>query len=106
MKPPSALRIGPYRYSVKADASVQKRVEHEDGHGLYGLHRPHELTIYVDPTPAEDMVRETLLHEVLHAILLAYRMGRDEEENLVAFLSPALLDCLRRNPKLAEYLLS
>lgn len=52
---------------------------------------------------APHMERDTLLHEVLHACLLA--MGKGREEDIVGLLTPVLLDVLRSSKPLATYLL-
>lgn len=54
-----------------------------------------------------DQVRDTVLHEVLHAIVGLTGLGEtlgEDEESVVGRLSIHLLDTLRRNPKLANYL--
>jgi len=47
--------------------------------------------------------RNTLLHELLHAILQEYEL---DSEELVRIVTPALLNLLRSNPKLIAYLTS
>lgn len=55
---------------------------------------------------AEDKARETLLHEVLHAVIGTARIppfgeeGGEKEEEFVSMLAPILMDTLRRNPDL------
>jgi hypothetical protein len=76
--------------------------------GAYGDTDTNTLRIRVRPDLPLDLVRETLLHEVLHAV---YRTaGVDStimrEEQIVCAISPHLMDALRRSPGLAEYLLA
>lgn len=55
-----------------------------------------------------DQMRDSLLHEVLHAIVFTYgiQMGSEEnQEAIVKTLTPALLDVLRSNPELVDQLL-
>lgn len=57
--------------------------------------------------------RDTLLHEVIHAVLqLVYLDGasdhfksKDASERVISALATHLLDTLRRNPELAPYLM-
>ncbi len=57
---------------------------------------------------AHDQERDTVLHEVIHAIIRVHGLHRAtyvEEERLVAGLTPVLLNVLRSNPDLTKYLL-
>ena len=60
------------------------------------------------PDQGADQKADTLLHEVLHAIWeqtpLRSRESDEQEEVVVALAAP-LLDTLRRNPRLVEYLI-
>jgi hypothetical protein len=47
--------------------------------------------------------RNTLLHELMHAILQEYELDAEE---LVRVVTPALLALLRENPELVTYLTS
>ena len=62
----------------------------------------------VNPAQGPDLKKDTLLHEVVHAILwqtgLQARFDGDSEEEFVRCFSPALLDTLQRNPKFVAYL--
>lgn len=110
-KLPAAIIVGPYRYEVTADELARLRVEHAEQKVLSG-HSDHDaLRINVDtgPAVAADTSRDTVLHEVLHAIAflsgLSSDWGTQREEEIVRRLSPLLLDVLRRNPALVAYLL-
>lgn len=59
---------------------------------------------------SEDKCRETLLHEVLHAVIGTSRIppfghGEEVEEDFVSMLAPVLLDTLRDNPDLVNALM-
>ncbi len=60
---------------------------------------------------SEDKCRETLLHEVLHAVIGTSRIppfGHEDgevEEGFVSMLAPLLLDTLRDNPDLVNALM-
>lgn len=69
---------------------------------------PHLERIVVDNSQRGGFMRDTVLHEALHACLFAtgLNLGDGEEERLVAALSPVLLAALRDNPALVAYLRS
>lgn len=108
MTTPTSVRVGPYRYTVKVDADRIKELEKESDTDLYGITTHGLLEIVLQPAVADMVLRETLLHEVLHAVLfntgLADRMTDKAEEHLVRALSPALFSLLRDNPDLVQYL--
>lgn len=79
-----------------------------------GVCQFYENRIAVSTGQAVSQERDTLLHEVLHALVRANRLHRapfgplgnhDKEELAVALLATSLLDTLRRNPSLAAFLL-
>lgn len=98
MKPPRHIQVGPFRYRVRVD-------QIDD----CGTTDPDRLTITLRESNPSDVQRETLLHEVLHAVLancgLAKELGDDQEEHVVRALSPILLDTFDRNPRLVDFLL-
>lgn len=83
------------------------------GHCNRALQR---ITIRGGGALTEDKARETLLHEVLHAVIGTARIPpfsaesghgeHDSEEAIVSMLAPLLLDTLRRNPELVAALIS
>lgn len=108
MSIPLSVRVGPYRYTVKVDADRIKELEKESNTDLYGITTHGHLEIALQPDVADMVLRETLLHEVLHAVLfntgISDRMTDKAEEHLVRALSPALFSLLRDNPDLVRYL--
>lgn len=106
MKPPRFIHVGPYEYSVdQGTVAVAALDAGDDGSCDF-----HDVRITVNPARPEQVQRDTLLHEVLHAIGaltgLRAELGDEAEERVVSRLGSALLDTLRRNPELVEYLLS
>lgn len=101
-----------YRIDYSLEAIAHERAEHGD-ENLLGVCSPRGV-IVCDGSLPDDLLRETLLHEILHACYfgvgspLHYRTpaGADGEEIAVASLSPSLLDVLRSNPAVASFLLS
>ena len=103
---PREIQIGPFPFAVVYDESVCNRDAIEQGSGdhNFGLMRPLEQRIYVNPRQGPDMAKDTLLHEVLHALLMPLCLGSEEEERIVAPLSTGLLDVIQRNPEFVEWL--
>ena len=61
-------------------------------------------TISYDPAQTLPVLRETILHEMLHCILEHTGVEPDEHETLIRNISPLMLETLRRNPELVEWL--
>lgn len=107
---PAELIVGPNRYTVTGDELERLRTEHAERSQLDG-HTDHgTLRLLVNTALAADQVRDTLLHETLHALAflsgLSSEWGSEKEEAVVRRLSPLLLDVLRRNPDLVAYLVA
>lgn len=109
MSPPSRVQVGHMCYDVVVD-----KQRADDAGVTYGQSDHSKCTIVLNPDQHAHQMRDTVLHEVLHAICdqlgvnkggAAALLDFDAEERLVSSLSPILLDTLRRNPHLHEYLL-
>ena len=101
MKPPSKVVVGATRFAIELTADLEG----------YGDTTIAKSRIRVQKGMDVHAERDTVMHEVLHALLenvgLAYEMREDDyEEKVVRRLAPALLDLLRRNPRLVQYLTS
>lgn len=79
----------------------------KEGEPLYGLY--HDGEIIIDPDVRH--VRDTLLHETLHAIIAQTGLSEtpgplhgDAEEQVVRALTPLLLHVLRENKNLIQFL--
>lgn len=91
---PSQLKIGPYTWTV-----VRKRVRHRNKE-CYGSECEATQTIELHTKNTDDRNRETLMHEVLHAVSDIYAAGMDEGQvNTLAF---GLTQLLRDNPEFWE----
>lgn len=114
---PSTVLIGSVTYLVTVDPDDWLRVEHETFiKGCYGHTNHYRATIYVDPKLTPDVQRQTLWHEVLHALAEAV-MGSpdwrglgtekdDREEAVVRIIESPTMLVLRDNPDLVKYLTS
>lgn len=66
-----------------------------------------DQTITLAEDQHKDSLRDTLLHEVMHAILwISHNHIKMEEERLVSSVTPWMILVFRDNPKLTEYLFS
>lgn len=63
-----------------------------------------QATIYYDPSQDVQVLRETVLHEMFHCLLEHTGVDPEEHETLIRSISPLLLEVLRRNPELVEWL--
>jgi hypothetical protein len=94
----------PIEWSAARIAEASRK----EGEPLYGLYQDGEIII--DPNVRQ--LRDTLLHEILHAIIaqtgLAETSGPlhgDAEEQTVRALTPLLLHVLRENRALINFLI-
>jgi hypothetical protein len=111
MKAPKKVKVGVHTYKVVIDRAAIDACSVAGGveSARLGDCNHENLTITLEPHMASSMLKETLLHEVLHAcfgVIGAIEDVDDKtEEKLVLRLSPVLMGLLRENPKLIEYIL-
>jgi hypothetical protein len=109
---PRSLKAGPFDIKVDVSKKAQERVDRDTEGPLYGMWDGKSATILLSTRAADTIMRETLVHEILHAVLelsgasSVHIKDSDEEEGIVRSIAPMLLDVLRRNPKLVDYLRS
>lgn len=105
---PARIQIGPFGFMVTTDAAALAEARRNGNDGRLGETDTLRLTMAIDDTLPGDQVRDTLLHETLHAMV--YALGgwpkEVEEERMVRSLATLLLDTLRRNPGLVAHLMS
>lgn len=97
-KPPKYIYIGPYRYVISAS---NKLGEPDDLDGMTDTSRG---KIILRKRLSFTRKRETLLHEILHAVWDVCALKNDNEEDMVTRIAPILLDTLRRNLDLVDWL--
>lgn len=99
MKPPQRIRISPHTWRLR-------RCPVDVDGELHGALQERELRILVARGHAPSQLRDTVLHEVLHAIWAqcGLEFEHDDQERVVASMSPRLLACLRDNPELVAFL--
>jgi hypothetical protein len=90
---PRYLKVGPFNYTVELHDGYWNK----DDIRVYGEVDERSATINLDVDASPEVIRDSIVHEVIHAILLMY--DRDDED-LVRLLAPMLLQIIRDNPKL------
>jgi len=80
---------------------VSEGVEDSDSLGEWDART---ATINYDPTQTLPVLRETILHEMLHCAFEHTGVDPETHEQLIRSISPLLLEMLRRNPELVEWL--
>jgi hypothetical protein len=67
-----------------------------------------QLTIYVNTQSAFQQQQDTLLHEILHAVISNCPVFHDSttEESLIRSVTPYLLTVLKDNPGVVEFMTS
>lgn len=100
MTVPKSIEIGASVWAVTIDATIDE----------LGTTTPRRTEIKVNPNQSPASMRDTVLHELLHAVCsesgMSHAMGvsDDDEERMIRILTPMLLQVLRRNPRLHTYL--
>lgn len=94
---PGHLRIGPFLYNVELHDGYWNK----DDERVYGEVDERTCTINLDIDASQEIVKDAIVHEIIHAILMMY--SRDDEE-LVRILSPMVLQVIRDNPQLVAFL--
>jgi hypothetical protein len=95
MRLPVSVKVAAVEYSVDAIADLKL-----DGEAMCGLCRVGPCRIELKADLPAGRLRETLLHEVIHAINSEYGIGLRERQ--VQALGTALVQVLRDNPALKE----
>lgn len=83
---PDAVTIGPHRYVIEP--------------GGDGLCVPRRNVIALDGGQPPSQLADTLLHEVVHALLATVKLDDDVEEAVALALGPGLLALIADNPEL------
>lgn len=99
MKKFNNVIVHPRQYVLKYPKNAHPR---EDGNTS---HRRRTITIY--PHNHEQAFKDTLLHEMLHAVLheITFFPDMDQEEDFVLRFTPRLLALLQDNPLIFQYII-
>lgn len=90
---PRYLKIGPFNYTVE----LHEGYWNKDDVRVYGEVDERSATINLDVDASPEVVRDSILHEIIHAILMMYDK---DDEDLVRLLAPMLLQVIRDNSRL------
>ena len=90
---PGYLRIGPFNYTVELHDGYWNK----DDVRVYGEVDERAATINLDVDASPEVIRDSIVHEIIHAILMMYDK---DDEDLVRVLAPMLLQVIRDNPRL------
>ena len=96
---PSRIQVGPHVYHLSYDDNIGSR-------GANGETYRQLCRILIADHLSYTIEREVVLHETLHAIWGATNLDGDTEETVVTALTAPLLDVLRNNSQLVDYLTS
>ena len=108
MTRPKKIRLLSDDIPIVWSATAIAEASRKEGEPLYGLY--HDGQIVIDP--AVRHLRDTLLHETLHALFAQTGLSEnngplsgDNEEQVVRALTPLLLHLLRENKNLIQFLI-
>ena len=100
---PKHVLIPPYKFRFVEDDKLSEAA------GVLGAAMSDQEVILLDPDQGYNVMRDTVLHEILHVLIRmtdARKLGltEDMEESLIENIAPHLLNLLRVNPELLEWL--
>jgi len=113
-KLPNTVRVGTDIVVIETRPEGEDLFESHNGtrHALGALdHQTGEMRIRDESGQSQSQMRDSLLHELVHAALRKANLHHDilkksnREEDVVARITPWLLLILRENPKAVAYLL-
>jgi hypothetical protein len=114
---PTKVVVGPFIWRVSwsksewatyHDASLTESPDNADAIRAVGMTYRRDRLILINPMCDEQVQREALLHEVLHACQFTVDLpneGQVKGHDFITRITPMLLDALLRSPGLAGYLL-
>jgi len=96
MEAPALIRMLGSDIQVKFQESLSV-----DGSAAMGTYEQEQSTIILKDNMSLSSIRDTLVHELIHAILQHYEM---DSEKIVRVMTPALVTLLRDNPDLVRFI--
>lgn len=102
VKLPKSVKVGPYRFNFEKQVDpVNSR-----GEAVWGLTKFTDQKIVLDADLCLDRERAVVFHELLHACWDTSGLNGKKytEEQVILALTPVLLETIRTNKKLMEYL--
>lgn len=103
---PTQVKIGASAYSLVISKPKWNMVPEQEK--VAGYTDLHSHTIYVDPSMSDANIKNTALHEVLHALFddsgATWPLPYEEmEETIIRILTPRLAAFIRENPEFMEW---
>lgn len=98
---PTSIKIGIYNYEVIETNDIGMLLL--DGQQCVGTIRYDELQIHVDKNRTPARKEQTLMHEIVHGIIIEHDVpieDRDNYEEIVDKFSIGILQVLKDNPEL------
>lgn len=104
--PPKRIKIG--YLDVTIDSTSEGLLFSFNRHDevVFGRYEERTATIFLSTDAHPDVVKETLVHEIVHAIIRqsALSFETEEEERIVRSISPLIYSTLKDNKNLLNYL--
>lgn len=101
IKVPRSVVVGPHIYEVR----LVDGLRHDEEDPLLGVCFTDDLLISLDADQPPSVMRETLLHEIVHALAHQWSLGdTSDEEAWASALGVGLLQVFRYNPDLVAWL--
>lgn len=108
---PKTVNIVGIQYDIIVDAEVfYKKIVEIDDLNLIGYCDSQGARILLKPGLARAIEKDTLTHEIAHAVWAAVGLGEikaaddDQEEVIISTFVPSYNDTINRNPNLRKYL--
>lgn len=97
---PEKLKLGNHDYTIEWGYIPF------DCEFLYGRTNPRLTLMEINDGVAKSQQRDTLLHEILHAVITETHLTFDgnAEEEIIRVVTPLLLGVLRENPGVVKWL--
>lgn len=108
---PASVVVCGQKFEVKVIDDPNEAIGRGANHGTLGATHVDKglMRLRGGGEQSADQMRDTMLHEVIHAVVrLTYQekaFAKNDDEDAVGAIATHLLDTLRRNPELAAYLL-
>ena len=104
MNPPKTIKVSPFVFEVVHDPD---QLSNSQGDAMIDRN---QLKVYINRDRPDGNLRDDILHELLHAVYGQTPLfsnsdhGAEQEERIIAALSPRILAVLRENPRLVAWL--
>jgi hypothetical protein len=101
MRLPKSVKIAHIEHTIQP----WKPLEHE-GDDAYGMYLCSSARILIQTDLSLPVLQDTLLHEIMHGIVYWYNiLDTDREEEVVCKMSTGLLQVLKDNPRVRNFIL-